>query len=120
MARIALSCTYLILYIISVAIVAQSTVLQAVSWGNQAAQESTVDGAVVLNSDTFPNMPGDLATPLTSGSAAGGAGCHVELAHVNAELSRSPRSEIDIIAQPCKERLPGLLLAMALIVPAVQ
>ena len=31
----------LILYIISVAIVAQSIVLQAVSWGNHAAQEST-------------------------------------------------------------------------------
>ena len=98
---------------------AQSIVLQAVSWGNQAAQESTVDGAVVVNNDTCPNMPGDLATPLTSGSATGGAGCHVELAPVNAELSRSPRSEIDIIAQPCKERLLGILLAMALIVPAV-
>ena len=30
-----------IIYIISVAIVAQSIVLQAVSWGNHAAQEST-------------------------------------------------------------------------------
>ena len=51
LARIALSCTYLILYIISVAIVAQAIVLQAVSWGNHVAQESTVDGAVLLNSD---------------------------------------------------------------------
>ena len=42
----------LFLYIISVAIVAQAIVLQAASWGNHAAQESTVDGAVVLNSDT--------------------------------------------------------------------
>ena len=99
---------------------AQSIVLQAVSWGNQAAQESTVDGAVVLNNDTNSNMPGALATPSTSGSASGGAGCDVELAPVNVELSGSPRSEIDIIAQPCKERLLGLLLAMALIVPAVQ
>ena len=110
---------YLILYIISVAIVAQSIVLQAVSWGNRAAQEWTVDGAVVLNSVTFPNMPGDLREPLTSGSGSGGAGCDVELARVNEELSRGPRSEIGIIAQPCKERLLGILLAMALIVPAV-
>ena len=98
---------------------AQSIVLQAVSWGNQAAQESTVDGAVVLNSVIFPNMPGDLEEPLTSGSGSG-AGCDVELATVTGEQSRGPRSEIDIIAQPCKERLLGLLLAMALIVPAVQ
>ena len=119
MARIALSCAYLILYIISVAIVAQSIVLQAVSWGNRAAQEWTVDGAVVLNSVTFPNMPGDLREPLTSGSGSGGAGCDVELARVNEELSRGLRLEIGIIAQPCKERLLGILLAMALIVPAV-
>ena len=69
---------------------AQSIVLQAVSWGNQVAQEWTVDGAVVLNSVTFPNMPGDLREPLTSGSGFGGAGCDVELARVNVELSRGP------------------------------
>ena len=56
---------------------AQAIVLQAVFWGNQVAQESTVDGEVVLNSVTNSNMPGDLATPLTSGSASGGAGCDV-------------------------------------------
>ena len=43
---------------------ARTIVRQVASWGNQAAQESTVDGAVVLNSVTNSNMPGDLATPL--------------------------------------------------------
>ena len=51
--------------------------LQAVSWGNPAPQESTIDGAVVLSSGTNSNMSGDLATPLRSGSASGGAGCDV-------------------------------------------
>ena len=119
MASIALSCTYLISHIISVAIVAQSIVLQAVSWGNPAPQESTIDGS---------NMLGDLARPLRSGSASGGAGCDVELAgthHHGTPRTEGPRaqpsrrSQIHIIAQPCKERLLGLLLAVALIVPTV-
>ena len=42
---------------------------------------------------------------------------YVELAALNAVLSGSRRSQIHIIAQPCKERLLGLLLAVALIVP---
>ena len=44
---------------------------------------------------------------------------YVELAALNAVLSGSRRSQIHIIAQPCKERLLGLLLAVALIVPTV-
>ena len=62
---------------------------------------------------------GELATPLRSGSASGGAERDVELAALNAELSESRRSQIHIIAQPCRERLLGLLLAIALIVPTV-
>ena len=118
MASIALSCTYLISHIISVAIAAQSIVLQAVSWGNPAPQESTIDGAERAEGPAqSTHMSGDLATPLRSGSASGGAGCDVELAALNAVLSGSRRSQIHIIAQPCKERLLGLLLAIALIVP---
>ena len=44
---------------------------------------------------------------------------YVELAALNAVLSGSRRSQIHIIAQPCKERLLGLLLAVALLVPTV-
>ena len=45
---------------------------------------------------------------------------YVELAALNAVLSGSRRSQIHIIAQPCKEeRLLGLLLAVALIVPTI-
>ena len=73
------------------------------------------------------SMLGDLATPLRSGSAFGGAGCDVELAGTHHGTPRtegpraqpSRRSQIHIIAQPCKERLLGLLLAVALIVPTV-
>ena len=64
-------------------------------------------------------MPRDLQEPFAPGSEYVGVGLDVELAPVNVEPSGGPRSEIDIIAQPCKERLLGLLLPMDLIVPVV-
>ena len=103
MASIALSCTYLIshIIIISVAIVAQSIVLQAVSWGNPAPQESTIDGS---------NMLGDLATPLRLLGLITGR---------PAPKDRGPSPVSRSQSSPSKERLLGLLLAVALIVPTV-
>ena len=64
------------------------------------------------------NLLGSLRRPLTSGSGTRPGGADVELAPVNVEPLDGPGVEIDVVAEPCKERLLLFLLAMALIVPA--
>ena len=75
--------------------------LLAVSWGNPAPQESTIDGS---------NMLGDLATPLRLLGLITGR---------PAPKDRGPSPVSRSQSSPCKERLLGLLLAVALIVPTV-